>query len=381
MNSKHDLMTALTAAKPEAFEPAAHPDQAVRDRDLREALARPRDGGARPVRRSRFAAPSRRAWAAAVAAALAAAAAFATALPLGGEADRPPAPATAGTGAGEPTDARRFLLAAAAQVERLPARTGAWWYEEQRTSEVHTFGVGGKTGPGPAYTVEVSQVTKSWSSRSRSWAVTTVEEPRFPSSRDRAAWRTAGSPSLLPGAPPDTTPPKPSVNDSHVPPSFLVGGESLTIDQLQRLPSHPDRLAARLRAGVQEQLEIIAGKPGTTGPSAEALLFHAAADLLNLPVTPEVRAAAFEVMAGVDGARLLGRVEDPAGRRGTGVGFPESPGAQRVFIVDEATATLMATELVANDPARFEVRAPAGSTILSITWLEIGWTDRLGRQP
>jgi hypothetical protein len=63
------------------------------------------------------------------------------------------------------------------------------------------------------------------------------------------------------------------------------------------------------------------------------------------------------------------------------VGFPESPGAQRVFIVDEATATLLATELVANDPVRFGVRAPAGSTILSITWLEIGWTDRLGRQP
>jgi hypothetical protein len=185
----------------------------------------------------------------------------------------------------------------------------------------------------------------------------------------------------MPGAPPDQTPPKLSVNDSEVPPSFLVGGESFTIDQLQRLPSDPGRLAARLRAAVQEQLEVIGGKPGATGPSAEAALFHAAADLLNLPVTPEVRAAAFEVMAGAEGARLLGRVEDPAGRRGTGVSFPESPEAERVFIVDEATATLLATELVANDPVRFGVRAPAGSTILSITWLETGWTDQLGREP
>jgi hypothetical protein len=162
----------------------------------------------------------------------------------------------------------------------------------------------------------VSQVTRSWSGRTRSRAVTTVKAPRFPSSQDRAAWRTAGSPSLMPGAPPDKTPPKPSVNDSDVPPSFLVGGEPFTIDRLHRLPSDPGRLAARLRAAVQKQLEIIGGKPGAAGPSAEALLFHAAADLLNLPVTPEVRAAAFEVMAGADGARLLGRVEDPAGRQG-----------------------------------------------------------------
>jgi hypothetical protein len=52
-----------------------------------------------------------------------------------------------------------------------------------------------------------------------------------------------------------------------------------------------------------------------------------------------------------------------------------------VFIVDKATATLLATVLVANHADRFGVRAPAGSTILSITWLETGWTDRLGQEP
>ena len=33
------------------------------------------------------------------------------------------------------------------------------------------------------------------------------------------------------------------------------------------------------------------------------------------------------------------------------------------------------------DPAHFGVRVPAGTTILSITWLETGWTDRVGQQP
>jgi hypothetical protein len=80
-------------------------------------------------------------------------------------------------------------------------------------------------------------------------------------------------------------------------------------------------------------------------------------------------------------ARLLGELEDPAGRRGTGVTFPGSPEADRVFIVEEAGATLLATVLVAKDPAHFGVRVPPGTAILSTTWLETGWTDRLGEEP
>jgi hypothetical protein len=183
----------------------------------------------------------------------------------------------------------------------------------------------------------------------------------------------------MPGAPPGKTPPPaPSVNDVDVPPGYIVGGEQLTMDQLRRLPADPRRLAARLRASVQGLLDNWPTDPGTDPPDVQGLVFLAATDLLATPITQPVRAAAFKVMAGLDGVRLLGPVADPAGRQGTGMSFPEGPEAERVFIVDEATATLLATMVVARDPDHFQVRVPAGTTILSTTWLETGWTDRPG---
>jgi len=138
-------------------------------------------------------------------------------------------------------------------------------------------------GRGPAYTVEVSQVTKSWSGRSRTRAVTTFDRPRFLTNQDRVNWRTAGSPHLMPGAPPAGNPPNPSVNDANWPLSFIVGGEGLTIDQLKRLPTSPGRLAARLRVAIQELLDNWPREPIYDAPDVEALVFQAAADLLTTP--------------------------------------------------------------------------------------------------
>jgi len=201
----------------------------------------------------------------------------------------------------------------AARAEQLPAPGGAYWYEADRTSQVSTFGTSGKLGRGPAYTVELSHVTRSWLGSSRSRAVTNRNKPRFLTEQDRANWRAAGSPQLMIGAPPGgKPPPDPSVNDVGVPPRFLVGYQELTMNQLKRLPADPSRLAALLRVGL----------PAGSGPQIEALLFASAADLLNLPVSPQVRTAAFKVMAGVNGARLLGTITDPA-ESATGHRYPD----------------------------------------------------------
>jgi len=143
--------------------------------------------------------------------------------------------------------------------------------------------------------------------------VTNRNKPRFLTEQDRANWRAAGSPQLMIGAPPGgKPPPDPSVNDVGVPPRFLVGYQELTMNQLKRLPADPSRLAALLRVGL----------PAGSGPQIEALLFASAADLLNLPVSPQVRTAAFKVMAGVNGARLLGTITDPA-ESATGHRYPD----------------------------------------------------------
>jgi hypothetical protein len=153
------------------------------------------------------------------------------------------------------------------------------------------------------------------------------------------------------------------------------------IDQLQRLPADPGRLAGRLRVAVQGLLDNWPTMPGSDPPVVRALVFQAAADLLNPAGHPGGQAAAFTIMAGTDGARLLGRIEDPAGRHGTGITLPGSREADRVLIIEEATATLLASELIVRDPAHFQVRVPAGTTMLSTTWLETGWTTRVGQRP
>jgi hypothetical protein len=63
------------------------------------------------------------------------------------------------------------------------------------------------------------------------------------------------------------------------------------------------------------------------------------------------------------------------------VAVAESPHADRVFIVDQTTATLLAMEYVANDPGQLGARVPPGTAILTETWLATGWTDKLGQQP
>ncbi len=293
-------------------------------------------------------------------------------------------------GGARPVDARQFLLAVAARAERQPAHGGAYRYEEERSSTVSTFGTGGKMGRGPAYTVELSQTTRSWVGASRWRSVTTFEEPRFLTERDRANWRKAGAPALRFGTAPGVKkemPSNPSVEeDTVVAVRFVVGYQELTLAQVRRLPADTARLTAWLRAAIQPALDKRppAGakpEPGFQPLSVEELLFAAAADVLGLPVDPAVRAAAFRVMAGVHGAKLMGAVTDPMGRTGTGVAFRESPDADRVYIVDEATADLLAQQYVPSNPARSGVRVPPGTPILSITLVESGWVDRLGQQP
>lgn len=395
MTGKHDLMAALAAAKPRAFEPRDHPDQALRARDLAAILGAPtRPRHLTAVLRQAPVPRRRRAGTAGLAVATVALVAAALAIPILAPPEQAVRQGTGASAAGQqrrPSGAREYLLAAAHGARRLPTPGGAYHYEAIRTSEVRTFGTGGKLGSGPAYTVELSQVTRSWTGRSRSRSVTTRSQPRFLTDLDRANWRRSGAPALMVGAPPGkAAPPGPYVNDLDQPTTYPLGDESLTEEQLRRLPEDPARLAARLRAAVRTQLDRqhrppAGGEPRTDAadqpPSAEALLFDAAAQLLSWPVTSAVRAAAFTIMAGVDGARLLGAVTDPVGRRGTGVAFPENRAGERVYVFDEATTRLLASQYVTRDPAAAGVRVPPGTAILTLVWVESGRTDNFGQTP
>jgi hypothetical protein len=64
------------------------------------------------------------------------------------------------------------------------------------------------------------------------------------------------------------------------------------------------------------------GVPADPLPWRVSMLFRAGEFLvMKLPVTPQLRGAAYRMLAGLDGVRSVGPVTDRRGRAGTGVGY------------------------------------------------------------
>jgi hypothetical protein len=92
---------------------------------------------------------------------------------------------------------------------------------------------------------------------------------------------------------------------------FQVGAQTLTYAQLQALPADPAKLEKLILAG--------GVAPGQT-PSA-FLLDGVVAPIMEMPVTPAVRAALYEMLAAMPGIKSLGEVTDPAGQQGEAVSY------------------------------------------------------------
>jgi hypothetical protein len=87
----------------------------------------------------------------------------------------------------------------------------------------------------------------------------------------------------------------------------------MTMADLAKVPTDP----AVLKKWLSNQL-----KTNEIFIANDETLFQAGLDLVfNLPVSPQVRAAAYRMFADVNGATLLGTVTDQLGRSGMSVGF------------------------------------------------------------
>ncbi|MFD6725488.1 CU044_5270 family protein [Streptomyces sp. NPDC060131] len=107
-----------------------------------------------------------------------------------------------------------------------------------------------------------------------------------------------------------------------------VIGEFITWDELKALPTEPEALRAELLGDA-------------AGPEAEQDLFNGIDALLsNAPAGPRLRAALYEVLAGIPDVRLAGDVKDSAGRDGTAVELTRGHGSSRL-IIDPRTARLL----------------------------------------
>jgi hypothetical protein len=148
---------------------------------------------------------------------------------------------------------------------------------------------------------------------------------------DHAAWRRAGSPRSWPvnqefGL---DTPYGPSteelfdVTSGRGPlfdigsvggaPPFTIGDTSFSYRQLLALPASPRRLEKLLLKGYEL---------GSLG-SASSYLFQTAPTVLDMPVTPAVRAALYRMLAELPGVRSAGRVQDVGSQRGPAVTLTE----------------------------------------------------------
>jgi hypothetical protein len=217
---------------------------------------------------------------------------------------------------------------------------GQYFYTEVRTA-VDTngvaFGAQGKT-----FYWYLSGTVQTWVNAEGAGrrVVTADPTPQFFTAQDRQTWLSAGSPKL--GDPSNTT----NYTQTLVPtssvastpagslPTPTVGPMTIPTDppyDVSHLPTDPAALLRELQEGTTGNAQINAIAPPLimfvgTCESANCKSFFRAAALLEGPdsgMTPALRSALFNILAGVPGVHLLGTVTDRDGQSGLGIQFVE----------------------------------------------------------
>jgi hypothetical protein len=254
-----------------------------------------------------------------------------------------------GGSAGVNFTARDVLLTAATHVTSAPA-SGKFWKTTTISGELLPAGT--KAHP---YDMFLPIRYTQWAPRRsglREWTIsrTLGLVPATPA--DAAGWRATGSPKswnyfkttfTTSGSPPSATW---QTSDGTV---GLVEGDEpgLTPAQFLAMPTRPRALLATLR---HYALATWCGRHRQAGCSTiDQLVWSEAVNLLQAPVTSQVRAATFHVMADLPGVRLLGKTRDPIGRPGYGFGSGPTAGGA-IAVIDPDTGSLLAVESVGNAP-------------------------------
>ena len=287
--------------------------------------------------------------------------------------------------------AHPFLVALATRVAQSTT-TGKYWCYAMVTAGLDAIGPGGKelTPAGEGETPSpVSDYRYSIDERTQEGGCQDPSNVGHPNiegyvrqlgaqpatAKDAAAWRNDGSPAwhawygngqLIPSqtGPRKVYPGKPGHPGWGSPAS---------------LPADPAKLRALL----------LAGFPGPNDPSIRMALQHSgetytefrnanlwgyAMAMLQEPLSPAVRAAAYQVMASVPGVHMQPGVTDPSGRNGTALWIGTDTRPRFIAIVDPATGMLLADEFIATQP--HGVYAPGTLTQYNL-WISQGWASQL----
>ncbi|WP_188192519.1 CU044_5270 family protein [Nonomuraea sp. SYSU D8015] len=280
--------------------------------------------------------------------------------------------------------ARDVLLAAAEKADRQPETTADYWHTATVTRTVFTAAEGG-------YRVATADRHEMWTpsatggeqwSRSRSLGAWPATEA------DRKAWEAAGSPAevgvRVPGKGKGVAMRVPMAPGKvHTSRSPLVDGDkvfwlgrNVTMKELRELPDDPDEL----KKWLLRSYEGHDTESSSTPMASDVWLFKVSAGLItDMPVTPQVRGAAFRMLAELDTVEVAGDVTDAEGRNGTAVSVeePVKGGAvlENRLIFNEATGQALANEHVVVKPGGMQAGLEPGTVLSSTAVLESGWTD------
>jgi hypothetical protein len=279
--------------------------------------------------------------------------------------------------------ARDVLLAAAEKAGRQHDRVGDWWHTVSVSRNLYAAKQGG-------YLVVEQQRSEGWTpgaTGGEQWGRDQSLGAKPATEADERAWEQAGSPSeievVVPGKKMGpmtlgTSPGKPST--SHSP---LVDGDevfwlgrNVTMKDLRGLPDDPDKL----KKWLLNSYDGHSTESSSVEMSSDAWLFQVSVGLItDMPVTPQVRGAAFRMLAGLGSVKVIEDVTDAEGRQGTAAAIEEGDEKSGVrenrLIFDEDTGQALATELVVVEPGGFQAGLEPGAVANSDVVLEAGWTD------
>jgi hypothetical protein len=272
---------------------------------------------------------------------------------------------------GQNTARGNVLLAAASNAEKAP--TGRYWHTETVTGTI--YGVGKSAAD--HYTVDSRQRNIAWvgpGGKGRSVIVMEAGRPVTP--QDMTKWRQAGSPKMVRVPNPDG--PEPAAVFMQALPStrrvwrpFDAEYFGLTAGKVAKLPTDAKALENALLS-LRGDWHAYSSDPGREpiralrGAERTRALSDVAGTLLSqAPAPPQVRAAAFRMLATLPGVRTEGTAADPMGRTGRVISLPLETTVplglytapkqlgtyRRQWIVDPASGRLLAIrDLVAKPP-------------------------------
>ncbi|MGW7482392.1 CU044_5270 family protein [Nonomuraea muscovyensis] len=377
-----DRLLAEAAAVPTAppERPGRRPAAGTRTRE--DAVASGRWPGRRDPAGSRV-----RRWAPAGRglAGVAAAAALALAMTLPSDAPIRLAPDQAGTAPATPgsdrPDARQILLAAASATAGEPAG-GAYW----RTRVVTGQRI---LSPDRRYVIARRSTRETWLTRQDGrqdrWAGRYLGAgPATP--RDEAAWRAAGSPGtwrypadvtglgrVTPEALVEAAPGEPRSGPHRVgwrDADGILTKQLTGWKALGTIPDDPARLRAYLVARIARENGAYVGR------EMEAELRKTCLEIISrLPVSPELRAAAYRILASLPGMTAEGQVTDPLGRTGQALTYQvveDGRLSDRRLVIDPASGLPLAEETSSAATLAGGQDTQVGSFV---AFEAIGWTD------